>query len=271
MTLCVAGFCDNGKTLIVASDYMVSFGEVMTHSPGLVKGYAFNYSWFGTFAGLVTPFEPIMNRFLKRIEHEANSFATITTAFEDAYRAERTATISARVTGKYALTLEQFLRVGKRQLSKSRYEKLAAEIEQFDLGTAFLVGGMDEQGAHHLFGVFDPGHAEHFTGHGFAAIGIGSEDALKMFTFRGYNWGSFSRLESVHAVVEAKIFGEGPFVGKETLVIIIDYAGQRVTKWHIPIASPLRRSIRQGRRSEAESLLQAELDRPDAWQPLTTL
>src|SRR5262249_42041449 len=155
---------------------------------------------------------PIMNRFLKRIEHDRNSLEVITSAFEESYRAEREALITAHVTAKFGLTLDAFLKDGKRRLSATRYEKLADEIEQFNVDTDFLVGGMDEQGVHHLFTVTNPGVLEHHTGH--AAIGIGNLDAYKMFTFRGYNWGHLTRLDSICAVIEAKIFGEGPFVGK---------------------------------------------------------
>jgi hypothetical protein len=271
VTLCVAGFCDNGQTLVVANDLMVSFGTEMTHSPGLMKGYAFNYSWFGTFAGQVTPFEPIMNRFLKRIEHEPNSFPIITDALVEAYQAERSAGVNAHVMAQCGMAFEEFKKDWKRDLPLSVAKQIWFEIKNFDLGTDFLIGGVDDQNAHHLFSVCNPGRVDHFTGIGFAAIGIGAEHALKMFAFRGYNWVGLSKAQSIYAVLEAKIFGEGPYVGKETILIVLDFERKCVVKWFIPIAFEIRRMIRQGRRSEAEAAIQAEIDKPESWQPLTTL
>jgi hypothetical protein len=269
MTLCVGAFCQNGDVLVMASDLMVSIGNAMTHSPALMKGYAFNFSWFGTFAGSVTPFEAVMNRFLKRIEHEPNSFTVITDAFEEAYQAERNLQLSRQVTGRYGLTLNDFLKNGKRKLSDRLYSKLTSEIKRFDLGADLMVGGMDEKKIHHLLAVYNPGHVEHFTGHGYGAIGIGAEHALNVFRLRAYNWGQFSAIQGMRAVLEAKFFGEGPYVGQETILTALDFKQGQVLKLYLQTHADVRRFIRRGQLDEAEKSLTAEIK--DGWQPLSTL
>jgi hypothetical protein len=271
MTLCVSAFTDNGFTLISVNDLMVTFGDTMTHSPALMKSFAFNNSWVWTFAGDVTPMELVMNRFLKRIENEPNSFSLIAAALEEAYQAERRAQISAQVTGKYGMTLDQFQDYGPRQLPQVVYEDVWRDIKHFDLGTAFLIGGLDDQRVHHLCGLFNPGHIAHYTGIGYAAIGIGAEDALKMFRFRGYNWGYLTTAQSISAVIEAKVFGENPYVGKETMLIVIDFKKSRHLKYFLPMNSDVRLWIRQGKRPEAEQAIQQALEREGDWLPLTAL
>lgn len=267
MTLCVSGFCDNGSTLIVANDLMVSLGETMTHSPALMKGFAFNNSWIWTFAGLVTPVELVMNRFLKRIEHEPNSFSIITSALENAYQQERQAQVGSQITAKYGMTFDQFQKRG-RQLPQDVATAIWGEIKDFDLGTDFLLGGVDDQGAHHLCCLMNPGHIDHLTGIGYAAIGIGAVEALRMLGFRGYNWGQLTPTQSVYAVLEAKIFGEGPYVGKETMLIVVDFQKSRHLKYFLPIHSDVRLLIRQGKRADVEAMIQEKLLQETEWSPL---
>jgi 20S proteasome alpha/beta subunit len=165
----------------------------------------------------------------------------------------------------------EFQKGWKKRLPESVYEPVWAEIKDFRLETDFMIGGIDDQGAHHLFCVIDPGRAGSFTPIGYAAIGIGHEHALKMLGFRGYNWAYLSRAQSVYAVLEAKTFAEGPYVGKETMLVVIDFKGGRVIKMFIPIHSEIRRLIKVGNRAEAEQLIEQDLDNPNNWQPLSTL
>ena len=127
-----------------------------------------------------------MNRFLKQIDGKPDSLATVEEEIAKAFQDERAKQINYRVLAKHGLTLDEFNKTGSKRLSKTRYESVSAEIAVFELGTQLLVGGRGDQGTHHLLGVFDPGCVEHFTGNGYAAIGISHEAALKMFGFRGY-------------------------------------------------------------------------------------
>lgn len=267
MTLCVGAFGENGDTLATANDLMVAFGGSsgtnIANTPALMKNFHFHDTWLGTFAGAVSPVEPVLDRVLKRLEGAPNSFNAVVSAFTDSFKDERKQHLTDRVLAKYGLDYDTFLRDGKGLLKRGQYEKMWEELRDYDLGTQFLVGGFDDTGKQHLFTVADPGFADHHTGHGYCAIGIGQEEALRMMGFRGYNWGQVSATQCIYSVLEAKIFGEGPLVGRETVVTAINVKKSLVLQFYAKTHATLRLLIKQGRRSEAE----AEIDKMP-WGPL---
>lgn len=251
MTLCVAGFCDNGETLVVAHDLMVTFGS--SQAPVLPKQWRFMHTWIGLFAGNESPVEPVLNRVLRRLESASNSLHDITDAFAKSYQEERLLQMNDRLLAKWGMNYDFFLKSGKKLLQEHQYQKIWSEIADFELGTQFLVGGFDENGQPHLFGVFDPGHVEHYMGHGYFAIGTDQEEAMRMLGFRGYNWGTVNSTQGIYLVTEAKVFGEGPYVGRETIVTVISPKNSRGLSFYLSTHSDLRQCIKQGKRRDAEA------------------
>lgn len=140
------------------------------------------------------------------------------------------------------------------------------EISNYNLGAEFLIAGFDQVGTQHLFGVFDASISPilHYTGVGYAAIGVGADHALHDLAFRNYNWGSVSLIEALYLVCEAKFVGEGAFVGRDTIVSALRQ--NEGASFFLRGDHPIRLLTKQGRRFDVEQQIGPLIQ----WALLTT-
>ncbi len=238
LTLCVAGFCENGRTLVVAHDTLVTYGpQIVQPSSALL--------------------EPILNRVLPKLETIQNEVAPIIDAFTEAYRAERLKQVNDVVLARYGLTHREYISGG------ITVDEVRADVKEFDLGSDFLIGGFDLAGQQHLFSVVNPGIAQGFTGAGYFASGVGAAYSVNNLAFRSYSWGTASLIEALYQICESKFIGEVQNVGRDTVVTALrQHEG---ASFFLKGDHEIRLLTKAGRRSEAEQRLAALVQ----WAPLT--
>ena len=127
---------------------------------------------------------------------------------------------------KYNLTIDKFIG-DQRKFDRTFFEKIESQIDdpETDIGD-LLVAGMDNDGAH-IYTIHDPGIDVPASGTGFAAIGIGEDEAETVFTSATYT-PFFDWLEAITLTYYAKKAAErSPGVGPNTDLWYITMGGNR--------------------------------------------
>lgn len=125
-------------------------------------------------------------------------------------------------------TLEEFKKVGNAQVPPQLYIGIDQQVFQYNLGTEFLIAGVDGAGAHvswvHYHGMQGAGWLETFDKIGYNSVGSGGPHAAISLHFAGQHRDE-SLARTVFNVFRAKKIAEiAPGVGAQTDVAIVDAA-----------------------------------------------
>ena len=220
MTLCLCGASDNGKYAAMASDGMLSYGN-LSADVGAPK-----YQWFGDwlfmFAGVLSSTELIVEEVRQQLAEPSkgdpfsrqNIQKTIRRAFN-----QRVANWSAiRNLSMYNMDMEEFTRKGKKAFYKDIHSRLAAAIYadvKKNYSDEMLVIGWGKSPLSIMLYVIEKQGDSSHSKDGHCAIGCGRDIALS--TLLKLKHGVRSTLQStIYSILVAKFSAEGRGVGRKT-------------------------------------------------------
>ena len=229
MTVCISAHCFKENTLVLASDSMVSTGDMSSET--LVKIRGLTRHWITHFAGNDVSVVELIFREVKKNIALAGQETTeaIVNAFIQAIQSQLTSRAENEVLLPLGYTLQEFKASGLAQLGSENFSRLLFQIQQQQLDVQFLISGFDN-GAAEIFTVSPPGRVSDYTNVGFWAIGSGQTNALGSLFNQQYA-AKFTPLDHcIYRVCEAKFNSESAVgIGKGTNIALLRPDGTRLT------------------------------------------
>lgn len=223
MTVCIAALCDNGERIIIASDKMVTVGQIIEFEHDVSKFEKLTDNSIVMTAGSTTLQNDIIKEALSKIRSiRAPNFKQVTDELKNAYvniRVKRAEELHLKPKG---LTFNMFYQ-NQRMLLPEIVFQVTDAINKTSLGVEYILCGFDDRG--HIHYIVDPGVSESFDSVGFCAIGTGNLNAVSAFTANNYA-PSFPIEKGLYMVYLAKKEAErAPGVGNDTDVVILTKNG----------------------------------------------
>jgi hypothetical protein len=222
MTVCAAAICAQRRAIVLVSDQMVSYGDVVGDRI-MSKNMEAHPSWIAMVAASdVTHITPIMEAVVERIYPSAHnwqeqSLSSVQAAFVSAIEREverpKQAVIRAHHFRDYAhLTSHGPAYFG------SRWPRIESKLLwEMDL----LVGGFDARHRPHLFTIDQATVIETHDRPPFAAIGSGEHLAMKSMDRQRLS-AATTLADAVHGVLKAKQAAESANgVGRATFIVTL--------------------------------------------------
>lgn len=226
MTICIAGLCENGKHIIIASDRMITVGSFIEFEHDVAKFIKLTNNCIILNAGSATIQTDIIKEALSKIKKLKNpNVDKITDLVNKGYsttRMKKSEEIHLKPKG---LDFSTFYSTQRNLLPEVVF-KLMRAIDETNLSVTYILCGYDEEGGH-IHQITDPGTSECFDSVGFCSIGTGNVNAVSVFTAHNYA-PKFSLSKSLYLVYLAKKEAErAPGVGNETDIVIMSKDGIR--------------------------------------------
>jgi 20S proteasome alpha/beta subunit len=225
MTVCVGALCEDGKTVVVAADKMVTFGAPMSlqmEPPVLKKITQITEESVVLFSGSVPDAEEIVALAKQQIKG-LGKLATVNVAesVKNAYIALKAKRVQETILGPLiGADFAKFQSLLVQSSSSQVLQQLLAMVMQHNLQTEALLAGVDDLGGH-LFAVTHPGVLLPMETTGYAAVGSGGVHAAVRLSLGQHNKVA-SLVDTVYNVYEAKRAAEvAPGVGTLTDLAII--------------------------------------------------
>jgi hypothetical protein len=185
MSVCIAAICktdENEARIIAMTDRKVSSIE-FSNEDATTKSKIISLSWLAMFAGNdVSPCVPICEAASKRLKGQ-DSAEEVGNVFGDEYRKYLSNLAANKVLGRWQLTMEKFLDVGRKKFGPDVFDNLCHNIEQIKLSCRFLLCGFDSDGSPHVLSVSNPGIVDNHDMPGYYAIGDGAFAGLTILGF----------------------------------------------------------------------------------------
>jgi len=225
MTVCIGALCENGTSVVVAADRMVTFGPPMNlqaEPQTLRKIFSAGSSCVLLFSGSVSDGEDLVANVLTKLSGKQNQqISQIAESAKVSYAALKAKRVEENILGPLLGTDFATFRTLVGQASSSQIlQQVLGLIMQHNLQLDVLVAGTDATGGH-LFVATHPGQLLSVNMVGFAAIGSGALHAAIRLSL-GQHTAASSLEEAVFNVHEAKKSSEvAPGVGKFTDMAIV--------------------------------------------------
>lgn len=229
MTICLAAICDNGKSVVLISDSMIT-GEHLSiefeHKTPKIIVLTENcaVATAGDALAHTELFEAVN---LKVDKLRTPRIAEIVECIKSCYVDLRQREVKERILNPRGIpNLRTFYQI-QGSLVREIALTIQSEIDSYEYGLEILIGGIDEAGAHiHL--VDDPGTSVAFDSIGYHAIGSGYPHAVTTLIANDYHQ-QFSLPKALLITYQAKKIAErAPGVGsKITNMAIITKRGVR--------------------------------------------
>jgi len=201
VTVCIAaiaGLPDRANPYIVtASDTMVS-GGIISADKTAVKAEPFHSQWVAMMSGDdITQCIPIIEKAKEYFQKRNNTLAVARAVFKRAFQRHLIEMRQDAVLGGYGMSMEDFLRNGKRRFADKQFQSMCERMEAIDPKCEFLVYGFDSQKRPHMFHVDNAGTDGVLDRPGFSAIGSGKWAAETILYYLG---------QSIDKTLEETIF-----------------------------------------------------------------
>lgn len=225
MTVCIGALCENGASVVVAADRMVTFGPPMNlqaEPPTLRKIFNAGRSCVLLFSGAVSDGEELVSNVLAKlggnVNHQVYQIAEWAKA---CYSELKTKRVDENILRPLLdASFETFRTLVGQSSSSQLLQQVLGMIMQHNLQLDVLIAGTDATGGH-LFVATHPGQLLSVNMVGFAAIGSGALHAAIRLSL-GQHTAASSLEEAVFNVHEAKKSSEvAPGVGKFTDMAIV--------------------------------------------------
>ena len=233
MTVCVAAVCETSKTIVTASDRLVTWGHTSSES-ALKLALLQHPFWLTMIAGeditigvesVVAAVRDTLSAFEK-----PPSVSEVQAVLLGAWRDARNQVGAAAVLSPYGLDVPAFVKNGRQYFGESKFFELVIQLEKSSrLSCDLLVCGFDEHNKPSLLVCDDRNGCRNFTRGGYVAIGSGDAEALASMAFHEYD--TLCDLNhAIYRVCAAKFMAEKALgVGKETMVLCLRNDGRK--KW----------------------------------------
>lgn len=236
MTVCIGAICDNGKTIVIASDRMWTqqyLSVEFEHAGSKITDIG-DCCVLTTAGSVVAPTKLIENTKNDVTKKKIYDISEIANIAKTHFTIERNIRIEDKYFKPRGLTIKEFYKDGvQHKMSEGIIGLLDSKIETFDFQLNILIAGIDDTGGH-LYVVFPPGRVESYDRIGYVGIGSGTPHVESTFIINGYKK-SWDIKTAVYATYEAKKLAEkAPGVGKKTDIVTL--SNEKVPK---PIAETL--------------------------------
>jgi hypothetical protein len=232
MTVCIAAACETSKTLVMASDRLLSWGH--TSSDTVLKFVRLHSPyWIVMMAGDdLTKAEEVVADARKALSTHKKSLtvAQVRSALRGAWRNAQNEIGAAAILNPFRLDVPTFVRDGKKRFGEAKFFDLAGQLQHASkVECVLLACGFDNTKRPVLLVCDDEAGCRDFSRASYVAIGSGQSQALASLAFHDYD--SMCSLEqAIYHVCVAKFMAEKSIgVGKDTMVLCMNQAGQ--TKW----------------------------------------
>jgi len=214
MTICIAAICEQGSSLILASDTMLTneWLSIEFEHPTR-KMTRLSDSCIALTAGDALAYTELFNEVQKEITKlKAPSVLEIVNKIKECYQHIRKREIEERILNPRGFNdLKDFYEI-QRGLVQDVALTIQSQIDRYDYGLEILTAGISGNTAQ-IYGISDPGTSKCFDAMGFHAIGSGLPNAINTLIARGFHHG-IPLEEGLLIVYEAKKMAEkAPGVG----------------------------------------------------------
>lgn len=219
MTVCIAAITLDNH-IVTVSDTMAS-GVILSADEIVVKASPFHKEWMAMMAGDdITPCVPIIDRAAGYFHNRNNSLAVARAVFKRACQQHLKEMREDAVLGGYGLSMDVFLKTGKRRFTDKIFNSLCDRMEPIELKCEFLIYGFDAIGNPHIFTVVGGGSDAVLDKPGFSAIGCGRWAAEGLLYYLKQNI-SLSMEETIFNLCAAKFMAErAAGVGQDTYLYV---------------------------------------------------
>ena len=236
MTVCIAAITREGYIATI-SDQMISTVVHASVDSAVVKVEPIHRHWSAMMASDdLTQCIPIIERAGRYFRGRANTLQNARASFKRAYLKHLSEMAADQVLGRFNMSMESFVKSGKRQFTESQFNKLSEKIQAVRAGCQFLVYGFDEKRRPHLFVVGESGEDQVYDRPGFCVIGSGTYAAEGMLYSLGQT--DFRTLpQTLFNVCAAKFTAERtPGVGADSFVFCKKFGTEMFSMptWVVP-------------------------------------
>ena len=180
MTICIAASCASGNAVVVASDRMLSAPFLTVefdHQDTKIDAISGNCVALSSGDALCVQ-DILLGGLGAASQLQNPPIETIATQIKNQFCELRKQRINDLILGPRGIAFDDFYRGGMiGQLPRDLAMVIDSQVQQHQLGTAILIAGVDDSGAH-LFCVDDPGKMSCFDRLGYHAIGSGQGHAV---------------------------------------------------------------------------------------------
>lgn len=227
MTICIGGICNDGKTVILAADSMLTNeGLSIEFEHPTKKMTRLGERCVALTAGDALAHTELFDMVQQQImDQRSPSVIKIVETVKECYQKIRHREIRERILMPRGFNdFDDFYQM-QRHLLPDIALNIDHQIVTYNYGLQILIGGITE-GLGHLYGISDPGTSECYDAIGFHAIGSGLPHAINTLIARGFNQ-YMSTEEALLIIYEAKKVAEkAPGVGSRiTDICILEQEG----------------------------------------------
>lgn len=201
MTVCVGAICNEGDTVIVASDRMMTATmPPIKFEHTKPKIFPISNSCVALTAGnALLPVEIIPQ--IKALLTKASSIPQIAEQTKNIYQLLRAKHAEDIFLLPRTITKEVFYSRGAAIFPPDLFNAIDRDFTFFNFGFDLMIAGVDQEA--HLYGITNPGFASCYDSISFHAIGIGHLHAIQVFIAHKYKT-SYDIEEAVSVVYAAK-------------------------------------------------------------------
>lgn len=221
MTIGIAATCDYRRSIILASDQMISAGDYSGDRLALKIG-AIHADWAMVFACEdISHYGPISHEVYFALKgKEIATFDEVSEMLVKAYRKQFRVKADAFLS-RFGLDLDSFKKEGRSIFGETRFDRYIDDIERLDVGCDFLVAGFGQGSMPHIFEVRNPGAV--FDCHPMAFSAIGSGEFIASSVLHSHSLNVSTLFEhALYYICEAKFMAEiAEGVGDTTTVVVL--------------------------------------------------
>jgi hypothetical protein len=242
VTICIAALCNGGKTIVTASDQMVSFSSGQGADYLAIKTRPIHDHWSVLSASNDSEHVPfILDHAAKLLgKHESPTIQQVLSAMSRSIDAKVNEHVRVKALRNYQMTGREFWLEGRQKLTDKTFDRLALKIEKTEkLDCDFLVCGFDEYADGHLFKITTEGDGVLYDAPGFWAIGTGVDSVLNLMAFYADRYmltkHTATLNTALYLVCAAKFMAEQTHeggIGRQTLVSIHEF--NKPVRWLAP-------------------------------------
>jgi len=255
MTVCIAAICDGGKSVVVASDRMLTsnFPPIEFEHTRTKIFRLSDHCLSMTSGDALKPIE-VIPKIQESINEQKNppNIGVIVDIAKSWYQNLRLAQAEELFLKPRTINAKVFYSEGSKIFPTNVYGFLDSQFTEFNYGLDLLIAGADTSGAH-IYAVVNPGISGCYDIVGFHAIGVGQMHAVQSFVAHRYDTAT-SLAKCLHIVYAAKKASESaPGVGVNTdMCFLVDGKTQILDEEFIKKLDEIYQKVTDPRHEEIE-------------------
>lgn len=225
LTICIAAICDEGKSVVAASDRMITSEQIaIEFEHDTPKIYQVTKKCIVLSAGNALAHTKVVGRAKEKLTEISDpSIEVVASTLKDIYQEERRLRAESLHLKPRGMDLDSFYQGFIRTMPADMASFIDQNISTSNFGLELIVAGVDEMGAH-IYGIYDPVISDSFDSLGFHAIGSGSIHAITMVAYKYESKMTKDKMKNFIFSVK-KASEKAPGVGKMTDMRVISSNG----------------------------------------------